>query len=211
MHNNEFFHFLLCTLKGINRILPVLFWISVMLSFDETPIAMLTLTCALTHEVGHILTLIVFSDDSFTLKGVSSGLRITGQRLRSYKKEIMLYLSGPFFNIVFAFLSVLLKTKNPGFASTFAVLNLATAFSNLLPIEGYDGYGAIKSFLLLKGLNSTADTFLPIISFLTLLILCICSLYFIDRLGEGYWIFFVFAVSLIKKLDFAITNLKNEI
>lgn len=211
MHNNEFSRFLLYNLKGISRILPILFWISVVLSFDEVPIAMLTLTCAIIHEMGHILVLVLFSEKKFTVKGVSSGLRIGTASLSSYKSELFLYLSGPLMNIVCAVLCLILPSAYADFKTAFFALNLATALSNLLPIEGYDGYGVLRCLFLSRGNTRASDVVLPHLSFFTLLFLTVCSLYLIDRFGEGYWIFFLFSVSLIKKLNSALEKAKNEI
>jgi Zn-dependent protease len=210
MHNNEFFSFFYHTLKIISWILPILFWVSIILSFDETPIALLTFTCAIIHEMGHVLFLFLRSSSGYRLKGVFSGLRIYGHKTISYKDELILYLCGPLINILFSLFSLITVPYIGYFAIIFSILNYATALSNLLPIEGYDGYGILRCFLALKGYDD-AQRILPIISFITILVLSIFSLYFIDRFGEGYWIFFVFSASLIKKLDLCLSNNKYEI
>jgi Zn-dependent protease len=191
--------------------LPIIFWISVVLSFDEAPIAMLTITCALIHEMGHILFLLLFSNKNFTLNGVCSGFRIGTSSPYSYKEELFLYLSGPLMNIICAVFSLLLHPVYADFKTVFFALNLATALSNLLPIEGYDGYGALRCLFLLTEKNGISDVYLPRLSFFTLLLLAVSSLYLIDRFGEGYWIFFLFSASLIKKLNFELKKEKNEI
>jgi len=211
MHNNEFKHFFSRLLSFFDSVLPLLFWISVILSFDELPIAALTMVCALIHELGHIILLILISGEDFKLRGVISGLRISDQRMKSYRDELMLYLSGPTINILFSAISLFALPYHREFAITFCALNFATAISNLLPIEGYDGYGALKSVLLMRGNDFLSEKILPIISFFTILLLCVFSLYFIDRFGEGYWIFFVFSAATLKKLDCVLKNVNNEI
>ena len=211
MHNNEIRHFFMSFLIAANRFLPILFWISVILSFDEVPIAMLTFLCAAFHEIGHIFVLLLYSPGNFKLKGVSSGLRLSDRHMHSYSEELLLYLSGPAANIILFLSSALFIHTTNQFALVFSALNAATAVSNLLPIEGYDGYGALRCILILRGHEEAAERILPYISFCTILILCLCALYFIDRLGEGYWIYFIFSASLIKKLDLLLRNNESKI
>ena len=181
------------------------------MSFDETEVAIITIICALIHEGGHIIALLFFSEDKFKLRGVASGFRITKHRLSSYRAEILVYLSGPMLNLFFSIFPFLLLPYHSEHLSTFSLLNLATALSNLLPVEGYDGYGALRCLLLSRSSEFIAEKVLPLISFLLILSLCVFSIYFIDRFAEGYWVFFIFSGALIKKLDSALKNSKSEI
>ena len=68
-----------------------------------------------------------------------------------------------------------------------------TMLSNLLPIEGYDGYRAVSSAAALLELDPTrTERTLSSLSFFFSVLVTFLSLYLILKIGEGYWIFGVF-------------------
>ena len=79
-------------------------------------------------------------------------------------------------------------------------VNIFTALSNLLPIKGYDGYGALRAIIKKHELPNKFSSALSITSSSLVFAFCIFSLYLIDRYNGGYWIFGVFFVSMIKEL-----------
>ena len=83
------------------------------------------------------------------------------------------------------------------YLSLVALINLATAISNLIPVEGYDGYGMIESLLYLFGRGTGA---LRTVSFIITSVFVFISLYMIGRFGVGYWVFFSFFVFFIKHI-----------
>ena len=179
--------------------LYTVFWILVLFSFEQPELAITTLICALIHEAGHLVCIISLGKNDFKFKGAVNGFRIRPKGLHSYNEEILIYLSGPFANI-FALLVCLILTfftdKN---FMTIGIINLVTALSNLLPIKGYDGYGAIRAFMKKRELSQIALRTLSCISSTLIFSFCIFSLYLIDRYNGGYWIFAVFFVSMVKE------------
>ena len=86
----------------------------------------------------------------------------------------------------------------------FGFINLLTGISNMLPIKAYDGYRILESVFLMRTADE-ARTLAALfwLSFGFTLLLCFLSLYFLLKLGEGYWIFALFFSSAlvdVKKL-----------
>ena len=179
-------------------ILPVFFWLFLIFGFEEPCMALVTLGSALMHEAGHIGYIMLSRGLKPNIRGVLNGLKIKSYGNLSYAEEIKLSLAGPIMNIVlfvlFSLFSVLLGER----MLITAMINLATALSNLLPIEGYDGYGALMAYIRGRELGESIEHFLVCISSGLIFLLCIFSLYLIDRVGGGYWIFAVFFISMIK-------------
>ena len=109
----------------------------------------------------------------------------------------MIYLSGPFADLLTFTLCAFLGER----LITLGLINLITAISNLLPIRGYDGYGAIITMLKKRELPHSALKLISGLSSALIFTFCVFSLYLIDRYAGGYWIFAVFFVSMIKEID----------
>lgn len=184
----------------INRlisILPVFFWVFLIFGFEEPCIAIISIVAALVHEGGHILY-ILWRRGRLNFKGVLSGFRIKPKEALTYSEEIMTYAAGPLTNLTFFLLFSFLAPAFGSLMWEIAIINFATAVSNLMPIEGYDGYGVIRAYLEGKNKAYLARCVLKRISSALTFFLCIISLYMIDRMGGGYWIFGVFFISTIK-------------
>jgi len=174
------------------------FWILILFSFEQVPLAITTLTAALIHETGHIICMSLIGRKRFRLRGVINGFRIRPIGIRSYREEIMIYLSGPLTNLlVFVICFVLSSITNVNLL-TIGAIHLVTALSNMLPIRGYDGYGTMKAIINHFDFPDITLRMLSGLSSSLIFNLCILSLYFIDRYNGGYWIFAVFFVSMIK-------------
>lgn len=179
-------------------VLPVFFWMFLIFGFEEPDMAIMTIAAALLHELGHIGYIFLFFKQKPNIRGVLNGMKLRSVSTLSYDEEIGLYLSGISVNL---FLFVILSFAASILAVdlwTFAIINLATALSNLLPIEGYDGYGALITMMQKKDNCREIEIALSRLSSALIFIFCIVSLYFIDRQSGGYWIFAVFFVSMIK-------------
>ena len=182
----------------IEKFLAVTFWSLTLFGFDLVYIGVLTVIAALIHEMGHIAAILILNKNvSCAPSGRVYGFRIkTG--VLSYKEEIIVSTAGPFINIVF---SLLLFSKSD-YLSSFALINLMTAASNLLPIENYDGYKALYATVSLASKREDlAAHVLPKLSFLFSVLICFTSLYLMLAFGEGYWIFAIFLSSLISFME----------
>jgi Zn-dependent protease len=161
--------------------------------------AITSLICALIHEFGHLVCIFIIGKTKLNLRGAINGFRIKSSGMYSYKEEMLIYLSGPIANItsfLICCIFSLVTTKN---FILIGIVHLITAFSNLLPIKGYDGYGALRAIIGNREFSDKALYILSLISTSLIFSFCVLSLYIIDRLNGGYWIFAVFFVSMIKE------------
>ena len=195
MHNNENNINLFFLLKTVSALLPTLFWGSLIIGFEGSYMAFSSLICALIHEMGHISYLMLFSKTPHSIKSAVFGLKIKAVRLLSYENELFLYMSGPLANLIFGLFCYVHRND---FLQSLAIINFATAISNLIPVEGYDGYGIIRVLLERHFPNACFLNILSAVSGLIIFLFCILSIYLIDRYGGGYWIFAVFFVQMIK-------------
>ena len=180
-------------------VLPIIFWISLIFGFDSPYIAILTIISAVLHEIGHSMAISLLSKSEVTIKGHATGFRIKRSGMMTYKNEIAVLLSGPAVNIAIFILSLPLGNVLSGYARILGYINLATGVSNLLPFEGYDGYGIIKKLLELTGTTALIKP-LFYISFILTTAVTFLALYLLLKFGVGYWVFGVFFTILLSKI-----------
>ena len=187
-------------LDVIGGILPMIFWGLVLFSFEDFFLATTTLVCALIHELGHILCIAMIRENGFGIRSVISGFRIKTHGVKSYDEEMMIYLAGPCANILVFAICIFLSRLTDERLLTIGMINLITALSNLMPIKGYDGYGAICALTKKYDDQGGVLKALSLISSSLIFIFSVFSLYLIDRYAGGYWVFAIFFVSMIKEI-----------
>lgn len=178
--------------------LLVVFWVLLIFGFDSTYIAVLTVLSALVHELGHIIAvMLIHKKGCFMPKPDISGFRIKLPSM-SYKEELICAISGPLANLIL--LVFTLPVSSP-YAKTFAMLNLLTMLSNLLPIDGYDGFKILTSIFGLRlKCYARAQRILYSISFAFSCVMCFLALYILLKIGEGYWLFAVFFSVMLRAM-----------
>ena len=201
MKQKKLFSVIALLSERLCSILPMFFWLFLIFGFEEPLIAIITVVSALLHECGHIGYILWRRGRPKDMRATINGFRIKKNTSLSYGEEICLYLSGPAVNLLLFIVASLLTLVFGEICYLIAVINLATALSNLIPIEGYDGYGAIIAYLHLREESEAAERLISGISTALIFLLTLLSLYFIDRLGGGYWIFAVFFVSTLRHMD----------
>ena len=206
MHNNEKRQILHKCFAVVNQFLPMLFWVTLMLGLEEPRVAWLTVLAAIIHESGHI-SFLKLKKIRGDWRGVISGMRIKSDGVMTYGEEMMLYAAGPLANLLAAAIAMPFGSEG---AVIFGTLNIATAFSNLLPIEGYDGYGILRVWADMRDCSGMFGVVLKCLSPATVLLFTVFSVYLIDRFGVGYWIFGIFFFSLLGKLNEWLKNTKFE-
>ncbi len=187
-------------LNKIMRAMPSVFWILLIFGFDSPYIGVATLICALIHELGHILAILIVTP-GFSLKPAISGFRLGTDKTLSYKQEIIIAFAGPLTNIIAFNISLMFGKALNGYLFTFGILNLMTALSNLMPIEGYDGYRISWCLFSLFGYSNLPIKALRCFSFFMIVMLAFLALYFMVRVDGGYWIYFIFITALVKSLS----------
>lgn len=196
-----------------SKALPMLFWILIMLAFDSPLVTVSTLLAALIHECGHVAVSGIIQKGRFSLPhAVLTGLRLSPTRLLSYREELLLALGGPLINILVFILLLPSFRYGSDYLSLFALLNLLTALTNLIPISGYDGYRIIRSAVCPRLGDEKCEKIMSILSILFSEAAVFFSLFIIMKIGEGYWIFTVFFAVLLKEVlkSQERTNLENK-
>lgn len=194
----------------VERVLPFLFVVLLMLAFDAVWMTVLMLAVAAIHELGHIVAAMLIGVGDISLpRAVLTGLRIRTGRLLSYREEVIIALGGPLINLVL-FLVLLPLCRASDYVLAFAAVNLLTALSNLVPIRGFDGQRILIG--LLSG-RLSAEAAERVSRALTLTIsasVALLSLLFMMIVGEGYWIFAVFFAMTCKEIMGTRKNTKSE-
>ncbi len=202
MHNNKkrFINILLreFIFSFLPRVLTLAFLILTMFGFDKPYLAILSLIAAAIHELGHIFCSVLLGLGGKIPTPFLKGMRIKYNKPVPYKSSILIILFGPLANLIAFFTSLPFFNSLAGYVYAFGFINLFCALSNLAPIDGNDGYGAIK--LVLSYFNcSRGFIILDYVSLAltsTLTLLCIYTVY---RADTGYWALCVFLAATVVK------------
>lgn len=210
MHNNEIKRYFSRFLTFVGGVLPILFWLLLIYGFDEPCVAGVTVIAAIIHEAGHEGYVFFKCGLPYSVRGALSGFRIRRKEHFSYCEEIKLYFAGPFANFAAALTSLPFLCISRDYIGLFALINIATAVSNLLPVKGHDGYGIVKTYLEMKETPEIYFSILMAFSFVFVILLCFFSLYLMDRCDGGYWIYGIFIISLISEISNMLKSTKSE-
>ena len=185
-------------------VLPLLFWVFLMFGFDTPYVVILSFICAAVHELSHLgaARLLLCKTDAPTPH--ISGFRIKTKTPTSYKSEILILAAGPLSNILISVIIFLLPV-GCGYLDVLAFVSLATGLSNLLPVEGYDGYGIARALLLYVGKEDYVRR-LEGASFAFCILMTFFSLYLLDKSNSGYWLFAIFFISAVKNIHTSISK-----
>lgn len=207
MQINEFLkkHF-----KYFTFLASVTFWILLIFAFEKPREGALTVLSALIHESGHFLYSLLVLNEWRLPMGRLNGLKMKKSHVISYGHELCLYLSGPVANLFATAAALPFSAAKGGFAREFIVINLLTMFSNLLPVEGYDGYGVLMTLASAHNAEGVARRVLRCVSFGFTALLSLLSLYFMYYLNSGYWIYVIFTVSLLSFMKKALKTQKSS-
>ena len=192
------------------RVLPILFILFLMLAFDEVWMTVLTLLAAAAHECGHILAAMLIGAGEISLpRAVLTGLRIRTGRLLSYRDEAIIALGGPLTNLAI-FLLLLPFCRYGEYVSALAAINILTALSNLIPIRGFDGQRILIGLLSTRLSARALDRVSRALTLAVSAAVALLSLFFMMKIGEGYWIFTIFFVVMCREIMGEHKSAKNE-
>ncbi len=179
------------------RLLLTVFWLLLLLAFNAPPLAMLTVLCAVMHELGHIGAAVFLDHRLGSPLRRANGFLLPVRTALSYKEEIFVAAMGPAVNILFVLLCLFARPLGAAFFDAFASLSFFTAAANLLPVSGYDGERILRAWL---SLHTDSQRVASVCSALSIGLsgcLTLLALYGILRTGGAYWIFGVFFFTLI--------------
>ncbi len=147
---------------------------------------------ALLHELGHLGTIYAlgYKTERFFLSPAGAGIGLDTV-LIPYRKEIFIYLSGPFLNVLSATGALFLIRNRPSpTLFYFFFCNVFLCLINLLPICGLDGYQTLFSLISMIGNPEMAERILIPLSRATLVILtCFGLALFFSSKGASLLIF----------------------
>lgn len=182
----------------LSKLLTMIFLVSILYGFDSAAVVHLTLIASFVHECGHILAAKLTRCGTSLPSGRLLGLRIKVDKHASYKQQLAVLLGGPLANILASLLSFLVFGIHSEYMRLFSVLNMTTALSNLMPLDGFDGY----RLLMLAAESHNSEALLRItdqVSYVFSAAATVISLYFLYRLDSGYWFFILFFTLFITK------------
>ena len=185
-------------LSFVSGVLRAGFWICLLFALDRPYLAILSLLSMLFHELFHVLAFMLLSKNARFRTHVS-GLRLLPHGTLSYKEERFIALAGPIGGGIGALTCFVFYPLAPEYLADFVICHLLTSLSNLLPIEGYDGYRALKATLALHG-NTDPERMMRALSFAFTAALALLSLCFFGILGQGLWPAGAFLFTLIGAL-----------
>ena len=130
---------------------------AVILMLDKSETALLIFLCCALHEAGHILLLTLCSAPPDAIILGVFGMRIErGEVCLNYRREAVCALAGPAANFIVSLAALPFARVYPN-ALKLAALSAGIGVFNLLPVEPMDGAAALKSLLLLKHEEHTAE------------------------------------------------------
>lgn len=199
MHNNEFYRRITAFCRFAEGTLTVFFWLLLIYGLDDPCLAGLTVVSAVIHECGHAAVLGWIGKGGSGAFGRLSGPRIGVSSLLSYNEDLAVLLGGAVTNFALAAASLPFLGLLEGYVGLFALFNLVTGVSSLLPVRGRDGYGVAEVILERRG-SATGLRVLAGVSVVLTFCTCVLSLYLMERVGEGFWSFGVFFFSLLSEV-----------
>ena len=159
---------------------------AVILMLDKSGTALLIFLCCALHEAGHILLLSLCSAPPDAIVLGVFGMRIDrGETCLDYRREALCALAGPAANFLLSLSALSFAEKYPA-ALNLAALSAGIGVFNLLPVEPMDGALALKSLLLLKYGERTADRAVDIFAAVLLVPLTVCGIVLLIKTGSNF-------------------------
>ena len=175
----------------LSLLLPA--WITALLLWQPDGLAVSCLLASLIHEGGHLLAMMALKVAPTECTLGAFGVRMdTRNTLAGYGRTFLVALAGPLANGVTA---IILYWMNSPFA---AVVHVALAAVNLLPVAALDGGELLRCGMCLMGLERLADAFLRLASVLVLVPIAVVSLWLLlDRHNPSLTIICAYLVALM--------------
>lgn len=173
---------------------------AVALFFTHSYLSISALVASFLHELGHIAAARLCKIPLKELRlGIFGAALTPTSAIYSYKKEILLAISGPLVNILSGIFMILFFDVGSGFLELFTEASLFLGVLNLLPITDFDGGRVLFCLISYEFSPKVAFTVLKTTSFILVLSLWIFSVYLLLRLSSTLSLF-VFSVFLFSKL-----------
>lgn len=155
----------------------------------------------LIHELSHLTAalLIGLSPKRLALHPYGVSLTLKNKIIYSFTDEVILYLSGPFANIVLSLLSLIIFGRGK-YSDYFYICNLLLFFINILPVKPLDG-GILLNKTLIRFLNiKLADRICRILSVIFFCIFFSLGIIILKKSGSNISVLLILALLLVNSL-----------
>lgn len=137
-------------------------FMSIVLILDTSNKVLFCFLCALIHESGHLLSMLMFSIKPNSIKLRAFDIVIDADCDRDFLSDLIITLSGPLFNFLSAFVFYFTN-------ETLCIVSLMLGVFNLLPLESFDGGHALSLLLYRKFSLRTVQLIIKVLTFVFLL------------------------------------------
>lgn len=124
----------------IDITVPFAVVIAFLLIMDNSGLMSASLFAVVSHEIGHLLTMKYIGCAPRSVKFTASGVLICGTSYCSVKDNVVIALSGPIVNFVFALsfycFNLIIDSR---LVLVYSAVSLLVGLVNMLPIKGLDG------------------------------------------------------------------------
>ena len=173
-------------------------YLLLMLLYDKSGLAAMSLLAAGLHEIGHILAASAMKIPIGAMRFDLLGARIDVKgRMLSYGEEWLLCASGPLSSLAFSLIGSFFWSHS-GLAIAFSCASLLLGLLNLLPIQTFDGGRMLECVLLSFASPQKTSAILRGCTFFFLWFLWAFSAYLMIKIADGISLFF-FTLTLLAR------------
>lgn len=161
------------------------------LAISSTIYTALTIAAAIAHEIGHIVAIFLTRSGMKRVKLTPLGAEIQmSRKLHSYKKSMVIALSGAITNFLLFF--VFVNISEPGsYGHFFAWSNMILACLNLFPIASLDGGEALSALLHMRLDPQRAYKIEQHVSLVFLIVLWVLAVYLLFVTSRNFTMFMI--------------------
>ena len=162
-------------------------------------LSLAAIIAAALHEAGHLIAAKLCKIPVKELKlGIFGAALSISDEFRSYKKEIILSVSGPLINLISVLFLYPVFKNNNGFSNLFLTASLFLGLLNLMPIYDFDGGRVLFCTVSYFFSPDAAIKVLKVTSAVLIFSLWSLSIYLLIRLSSSLSLF-IFSLSLFSK------------
>lgn len=159
---------------------------AVILMLDKSGTALIIFLCCALHEAGHILLLSLCASPPDAIVLGVFGMRIErGEVCLDYRREAVCALAGPAANFIVSLVALPFAWRYSD-ALKLAALSAGIGVFNLLPVEPMDGAEALRSLLMLKYDEHTADRTVDVFAAVLLVPMTVCGIILLVKTGNNF-------------------------
>ena len=163
---------------------------------------LLSVIASLLHEIVHVLFIVLYKDKitKITLNIFGGKIEKANTKLLSNKKEVLINLSAPIFNILIGVTTLSIDKNNQ-----WGIVNLFIGIFNIIPFVNFDGGRGLYYFITDISTEKNAKKFLTIMSIIVCFLFTSFSIIVFVKYYKNYFlllisIFMIFSLFLFENL-----------